>query len=268
VANLSLIGCSITSNGTVAADNGLHITDASGTVTLTSTSVTSSFGDNVDFDSTVSSAAVITNFTVTNGAYSSSANGAGFLVQLKNNAVIQTGSFTGVTLNANATFAIDIVTNDNSTIGNGSGAATGTFTISGNTITNDGGIAVSFAAGGGSGAGNMYVRFVGNVMTGTKSFAINVVSGAGTTGGTQKVLIDNNCIGMSGAATGTAPGHCGTTPGPVDSGSKLGEGIQVTQQGKTLGTVTITTISSETWLTAPESSATGLSTCKRSDRPR
>ena len=113
---------------------------------------------------------------------------------MKNNAVIQTGSFTGVTLNANATYAIDIVTNDNSTIGNGAGApATGTFTISGNTITNDGGVGVSFANGGGSGAANMYVRFVGNVMTFTKSHAINVVSGAGTTGGTQKVLIDNNC---------------------------------------------------------------------------
>jgi hypothetical protein len=241
VANLSLINCSVTSNGTVAADNGVHITDASGTVTFTNTSVTGSFGDNVDFDSTVSSAAVITAFTVTGGAYSSSTNGAGFLVQLKNNAVIQTGSLTGMTLDANATYAIDIVTNDNSTIGNGTGApATGTFTISGNTITNDGGVGVSFANGGGSGAGNMYVRFVGNVMTFTKSHAINVVSGAGTTGGTQKVLIDNNCIGMSGAATGTGAGHCGVTPGAVDSGSKLGEGIQVTQQGKTLGTVTIT----------------------------
>jgi len=144
-------------------------------------------------------------------------------------------------LNANATYAIDIVTNDNSTIGNGVGApATGTFTISGNTITNDGGIGVSFADGGGSGAANMYVRFVGNVMTGTKSFAVNVVSGAGTTGGTQKLLIDNNCIGMSGAVTGTGSGHCGTTPGAADSGSKLGEGIQVTQQGQTVGTVTIT----------------------------
>ena len=77
VNNLSLISCSVTSNGTVAADNGVHITDASGTVTFTNTSVTGSFGDNVDFDSTVSSAAVITTFTVTNGAYSSSANGAG-----------------------------------------------------------------------------------------------------------------------------------------------------------------------------------------------
>ena len=79
--------------------------------------------------------------------------------------------------------------------------------------------------GGGSGAANMYVRFVNNTMTFTKSHAINVVSGAGTTGGTMKVLIDSNIVGTSG------------TP---DSGSKLGEGIQVTQQGKTVGTVTIT----------------------------
>ena len=226
VNNFTLASCSVTSNGTVSADNGVHITDASGSVSMTNDSVTSSFGDNVDFDSTVSSAAVITTFTVTGGAYSSSTNGAGFLVQLKNNAVIQTGSFTGVTLNANATYAIDLVTNDNSTIGNGSGApATGTFTISGNTITNDGGVGVSFADGGGSGAANMYVRFLSNTMTFTKSHAINVVSGAGTTGGTLKVLIDSNIVG---------------TAGTPDSGSKLGEGIQVTQQGRTIGTVTIT----------------------------
>jgi hypothetical protein len=102
---------------------------------------------------------------------------------------------------------------------------TGTFTMSGNTITNDGGVGVSFADGGGSGAANMYVRFVLNTMTFTHSHAINVVSGAGTTGGTMKVLIDSNIVGTSG------------TP---DSGSKLGEGVQVTQQGKTVGTVTIT----------------------------
>src|ERR1700724_4524057 len=77
-------------------------------------------------------------------------------------------------------------------------------------------------------------------MSGTKSHAINIGSGAGSNGGTQKVLIDNNCIGMSGATTGTTAGHCGTTPGPANSGSTLGEGIQVTQQGKNLGTVTIT----------------------------
>ncbi len=85
----------------------------------------------------------------------------------------------------------------------------------------------------------MYLRFIGNVMTNTHSHGINIVSGATSTGGTQKVLIDNNCIGMSAATTGTAVGHCGTTAGPADSGSKLGEGIQVTQQSN-LGTVTIT----------------------------
>jgi hypothetical protein len=241
VNNFSLTGCNVTGNGTLAADNGLHITDASGTVGISGTTVTTSFGDNVDFDSTVSSAAVVTTMTVGTSTFSNSSNGAGFLIQLKNTAAINTGSITGCTFNANATYAIDVVTNDNSTTGDGVGApGTGTITISNNTVTNDGGVGISFAQGGGSGASNMYVRFIGNVLTNTHSHVINVVSGATSNGGTQKVLIDNNCIGMSGALTGTGVGHCGVTPGAADSGSKLGEGIQVTQQGRTVGTVTIT----------------------------
>jgi len=122
--------------------------------------------------------------------------------------------------------SLNLVANDNTVMGNSSGVLpSGAVTISNSTFTNSGGLGVSFASGGGNAASNMYVRFLSNTLTGTRSHAINVVSGASSTGGTQKVLLDNNHIG---------------TPGVPTSGSQIGEGIVVTQQGRTLQTVTIT----------------------------
>jgi len=228
--------------GSVAASSaGLYMQDIGGTVTLANDLVTGtsgSSGANVWIHQ--NNTATITLLTVTNGEFSTSANGIGFLIDTNQNAAINGGSITGATFNANASYALDVVANGDagttSTIGNGSGApATGTLTISNCIFTNNHGVGVSFASGGGFGASNTYIRFVNNVMTGTNSHVINVVSGAHSTGGTMQVLLSGNCIGMSGAT----PGNCGSSPGSANSGSTLGEGIQVTQQGKTLGTVTI-----------------------------
>ncbi len=225
VTNFSLSSSSVTGQGTTSSDNGIHLFDLAGAVTFSNDTVTGSVGHNVAVDATNSSTAVISTLTVTNGSYSNSTQGMGFLVQLKNTAAISTGSFSGVTFSGNASFGMDIVGNDNTTIGNGTGApATGTVTITGSTFTNNGGLGVSFAQGGGSGSSNMDVRFTTNTMTGQHSHAINVVSGATSAGGTQKVLISGNTIGNAGVA---------------GSGSAIGEGIVVTQQGKTTGTVTI-----------------------------
>jgi len=86
----------------------------------------------------------------------------------------------------------------------------------------------------------MYVRFVGNVMTGTHSHAINVVlwrhEHERNAEGAHRQQLHRHERGHN--RHHRRPLR--TTPGPADSGSKLGEGIQVTQQGKNLGTVTIT----------------------------
>jgi hypothetical protein len=147
-------------------------------------------------------------------------------VTLNNSASLATGAFTNVTFASNASTALNLVTNGNSTIGNSVGTLpSGAVTISSCTFTNNSPVGASFANGGGTGASNMYVRFLNNTMTGTGSNAVNVVSGATSTGGTQKVLIDGNTIGNAGVA---------------GSGSAFGGGIVVTQQGKVTQTTTIT----------------------------
>jgi hypothetical protein len=242
VNNFSLISSSLQTNGTVdTLDNGVKLTDTTGTVTFTSDNIAGSHASNVWLTNSPSSTAVITTLTVTGGSYNNTVNGTSFLSELHGSSSVNTALISGVTFSGNKSMGLNLVHNDSGNYGNGVGApATGTATVINCIFTNNNGLGVSFAAGGGNGTGSMYVRFVGNVMTGTNSHAINIVSGATSTAGTQKVLIDNNCIGMSGATTGTTAGHCGTTPGPANSGSTLGEGIVVTQQGKNLGTVTIT----------------------------
>jgi len=228
VNNFALLGTQVTGNGSsdAANDNGVRLIDASGAVTFTNDTVTGSFAHNVWLSATPSSTAAITSLTVTNGSYSSSSGGDGFLVSLSHTASIATGTFSGVTFAANASMALNLVTNDDSVIGNSVGSPpTGAVTITGSTFTNSGGLGVSFASGGGSGSSSMYVRFVSNTMTGTHSHAINVDAGANATGGTQRVLIDDNVIGNVGV---------------TGSGSAIGEGIVVTQQGNVTQTVTIT----------------------------
>ena len=231
VNGISLTGLSITGNGTVdTVDCGIRLVDTSGAITFASDTVSGSHADNVQIDSSNTSSAATSTLTVTNGSYSSSLNGMGFLVQLKDHASIGAGEITGATFASNASMGMNIVTNDNTTIGDssttapGSGPA-GSVTVTNSTFTNNGGLGVSFASGGGNAASTMYVRFTNNTLIGTKSHAINVVSGASSTGGTQKVLIDGNHIGTAGVPA---------------SGSQIGEGIVVTQQGKTVQTVTIT----------------------------
>jgi methionine-rich copper-binding protein CopC len=238
VNNFALVGASVTGNGTVANDHGVNLVDTTGNATLTNDTVSGSFDHNVVFDSSINSTAVLNSLTITNGTYSGpcssfpcpASGGDGLLVQTKHAAVIKTGSITGATFLNNTSWGIDLVQNADatftSTIGDGVGTpASGTFTISGCTFTHNT-LGISFASGGGNGVGHMLARFVNNTLTNTRSFAINVVSGAtSVSGSTQKVLLDNNHVG---------------TAGIPDSGSKIGEAIQVTQQGETVGTVTIT----------------------------
>jgi hypothetical protein len=226
VNNLALLGCQVLNNGTsTSTDAGVKLVDTSGVVTFATTTVSGSKAENVSITTTPASTAAMTSLTVTNGAYSSSLGGSGFLLALNNTASLATGTFSNVAFAGNASFALDFVTNDNSTIGNGVGALpSGAVTVSGCTFTNNV-LGASFANGGGSGSSNMYVRFLGNTLTGTSSQAVNVISGATSTGGTQRILIDGNTIGNAGVA---------------GSGSAFGEGIVVTQQGKVTQTTTIT----------------------------
>jgi hypothetical protein len=224
--NFALLGCQVLNNGTTFADNGIHLLDVSGVATFTNDTVTGSFNNNVWLDATVSSTAVMTSLTVTNGSYSSGANDDGFLVSLNHSAAINTATFTGVTFSNNASSGLQLQVNGNSTIGNGVGApATGTATVSGCTFTGNANTAADFDQGGGGGVSNMYARFVNNVnITGNGGPTVNIFSSSSSTGGTLKARLEGNHIGDA-AITG--------------SGGTFGPGIRVFLQGKTVGTVTI-----------------------------
>jgi hypothetical protein len=238
VNNFTLANSTVSTNGNTnsgtTTDGGVNLRDTTGNVTLTSDTMSGNFVNNVLINTCngtaycggVLSTASITNLSVTGGSYNSAAGGPSFLVQLYGSSSVVTANISGATFANNVTsYPINVVTNDSSVAGNGVGApATGTFTVTGCTFTNNQGIGPSFANGGGTGSPSMYVRFVSNNLQGTKSHAVNFVSGAAG-GGTMKMFIDSNIIGTAGTA---------------NSGSQLGTGIQITQQGTCTMTATVT----------------------------
>ena len=170
------------------------------------------------------------NTDVTGGSYNGSKQGTSFLSDLKNTSSVNMALFSGVTFSGNASMGLNLVHNDNGNYGNGVGNAAdplhqaGAATVTGCTITNNGGLGASFAGGGGNGTGSTLFRILNNTITGSKSHALNFVSGATATGGTYKALVSGNIIG---------------TAGVPNSGSAIGSGIVVTMQAQA-GTVTIT----------------------------
>ncbi|HXA16537.1 MAG TPA: putative Ig domain-containing protein [Thermoanaerobaculia bacterium] len=224
--NFALLGCQVLNNGTTLVDNGVHLVDVSGAATFTNDTVTGSFLNNVWLDASVSSTAVMTSLTVTNGTYSSSANDDGFLVSLKNAASINTATFTGATFSNNFAKGLQLQQNDNSVLGNGVGApTTGTITVTGCTFTNNN-VGASFEGGGGTnGTGSVYFRFVNNTnILGSQSDAVNFANGSDSGGGTFKAFVSGNVIGNAGVA---------------NSGSAFGNGMRFFLQGQQTATVTI-----------------------------
>lgn len=226
LSGFAMTNGSILNSGTAGSSyHGVHLIDTTGAVTIAGTTISGSNGNNLWIDTTSSSTAAMTSLTCSACTLSSSTTGDGLLVTLNGTSGIATGTISSCTMSSNTNgYGLDFVANGNASIGNVSASTSaGAVTVSGSTFQSNN-FGASFADGGGTGASNMYVRFTNNTLTGQNSHAVNVVSGATSTGGTQKVLISGNFIGNA-------------TSG---SGSAIGEGIVVTQQGKTTQTVTIT----------------------------
>jgi len=131
VNNFSLISPSLQNNGTVdTVDNGVKLTDTTGTVTFTSDNIAGSHSSNVWLENSPSSTAVITTLTVTGGSYNNTVNGTSFLSELHGSSSVNTALFSGVTFSGNASMGLNLVHNDSGNYGNGVGApATGTATV-------------------------------------------------------------------------------------------------------------------------------------------
>jgi hypothetical protein len=228
VAGFTLSNSSVLNNGTSAnVDHGIQLLDVSGAAAFTNDTVTGSHVTNLFFGGTVSSTVTTNSLTVSGGTYGNSATNSGIQVNMTHTSTLKTALISGVTFSSNASSGLQMVSNDNSIVGDGAGApASGTVTVSGCTFTNNAGnTAMDIDQGGGGGAGQMYARLINNTtITGNGGPAINIFTSSSSTGGTMKVRIDGNHVGNA-AVSG--------------SGTTLGPGIRVFLQGKTTNTVTI-----------------------------
>jgi hypothetical protein len=223
VAGLSLDNVSVTSNGDANGDNGIDLTQLTGTSPLTNTTVSNNFDSNV----VVSNSSGVLNLNVTGGAYSGATGGQG-------DGIFVEGTGTG-SQNLNVQGPITFANNVGDHIQHGSDAANTTdsdVTVNNATMTSPP------AAGGGPTCANnilgggITVSHGGNSntdLTLTNNNIQNSCIGAiavGTTGSVvdqQSAQVDatiqNNVIGMAGVA---------------GSGSVQGNGIFVDSNGNGL----------------------------------
>jgi hypothetical protein len=213
VAGLSLINCAITNNGNDSADEGVMVTNLTGTAAFTNTTVSGSAHNNVFIDNAAGNLASLTvsGSTFSNNGAAFGANG--FLLQARSTATVSTISITGSTFTGAPSDGLLIQAADTATITSA--------TVSGCTVT-DNGVGMNFTQ---SNAANITVKVLNNLtITGSQLAAINVFSSSGSTGGTFNARIQGNTIGNAGVAV---------------SGSAFGSGVRVIIQGQTRGIVLV-----------------------------
>jgi hypothetical protein len=229
----SLNFMNITDSAGAATDDGVVMTNVTGTVTIANSLVQNSphNGVTVDNNNTNMTAFNFTNTTVRCVAGqpcepAGSLGNDGLLLTMRGTSVLTSGTISGSTFSGVRSTGVQIQTNDTATIGSNSGGTiTNSFTIQNNTFTGNGiGIDIDESQ-----VSNLTFQVLNNTLTGTRSQVINVFSTAGTdTGPTSHTFvgkIDGNSIG---------------TQGTKDSGSVLGSGIRVVVQGDaTQGAVTV-----------------------------
>ena len=233
VASPSLSWMNITDSAGGAADDGLVLTNITGTVTIDQCTITNAphNGITVDNNNTNMTAFNLTNSIVQCQAGqpcqpSGSIGNDGLLLVMRGTSVLTSGVVSGSTFNGVRAVAIQIQTNDSGRIGSNSGGTiTNSFTVQNNTFTGNGqGIDIDESQ-----ISNLTFQVLNNTVTGSDSVAINAFTAAGAdTGPTAHTFvgkIDGNTIG---------------TQGVKDSGSRIGSGIRVVVQGTaTQGIVTV-----------------------------
>jgi VCBS repeat-containing protein len=220
VNNMTLSNCNLTTNGNAAAENGLQLGEASGsivgitgTLTMSNTNITASAGNNVHIRNT---SGTLTAMNITGGSFNdlNDVTGANsFLFETSGTATTTAATISGVTFNNNSPQrALEVQAHDTGTINN--------FVITGATFTNNG-IHASFTQD--TSASLDFELLNSNLQFADPLHAINVFSSATSTGGTLRANIDGNTIGTSGSP---------------QSGAK-GNAIRVFIQGRTQGIVRI-----------------------------
>ena len=239
----------INDNAGLATDDGMQLTNITGTVTFTGLSVSGSPHNGITFDNfnTNLTAFIMTNSTIACPAGfpcqpSGTTGNDGILLVMRGTSILTSGLISGSTFSGVRAVAVQIQTNDAARIGSASGGLitapvlSNSFTIQNNTFTGNG-IGIDMGI---SQVSSMAFQILNNTIVGkltipnaipntASSHAINAFTAAGADTGPASHFfvgkIDGNTIG---------------TPGVKDSGSGIGSGIRVVVQGQnTQGSVTV-----------------------------
>ncbi|WP_033408949.1 Ig-like domain-containing protein [Rudaea cellulosilytica] len=204
VTNFTLNRCNISDNaGSVAADDGLTLSNASGNVTLTNNSFNAARHQGVTVDNFSVNMA---SFTMTGNTVSNTPGGDGMLMQMRGTSVMTTGAIGGATAALGNTFSSNSATGLQ--IANADTGNIQSMNIQNNTISNNN--AGTDLDLGQSSSYNITVQ--NNNFQNQHTQVINMVQSTGSTAGSLTALIKNNTIG---------------TQGTLDSGSAIGSGIRV-----------------------------------------
>ena len=204
VTNFTLNRCNISDNaGSVAADDGLTLSNASGNVTLTNNSFNAARHQGVTVDNFSVNMA---SFAMTGNTVSNTPGGDGMLMQMRGTSVMTTGAIGGATAVLGNTFSSNSATGLQ--IANADTGNIQSMNIQNNTISsNNAGTDLDL---GQSSSYNITVQ--NNNFQNQHTQVINMVQSTGSTAGSLTALIKNNTIG---------------TQGTLDSGSAIGSGIRV-----------------------------------------
>ena len=237
----------LTDSAGVATDDGMVLTNITGTVTIDNSAILNSphNGITVDNNNTNMAAFNLTNSLVSCASGqpcqpSGSIGNDGLLLVMRGTSVLTKGLVSGSTFSGHRALGVQIQTNDTARIGVNSGVpatfvldANNSFVIQSNTFTGNGqGIDVATSQ-------------VSNM---TFQILTNTVTGIDTSGGGNGSATAINVFTAAGADTGPAAhsfvgkidGNIIGTQGVKDSGSGFGNGIRVVVQGQnTRGVVTV-----------------------------
>jgi VCBS repeat-containing protein len=228
VNNFTLNHANVSDNGGGATDEGLELTNISGALTVSNSTITNAPHNGIFLHNTNTNLATftVTNTTITDTVAQALGND-GILVETSGTSVLGSADISGSTFSNLRATGIQVSAEDTSRIGSATGgliggtAGTGddlanSFTVQNNTFTNDN-IALDMSQ---SQTADEVFQLLGNTINGSHSEAINTASATGSdTGPAAHYMvgkIDGNTIG---------------TVNVKDSGSAIGNGIRVDAEG-------------------------------------
>ena len=208
--NVTLNHCSVSdAAGDGTTDDGVHLSNVTGTVSLTNDAITGAPHHGLSLDNlNVNLASLTMTATTVSGA----GGGSGADLHLRGTSTLTAGTISGCTFSSNFATGLRVLGSNTSSVG---GLTVQNNTVRDNTIGMD--LDLENAA-------SMTVDVLTNTFNNHQSQVLNLFTSSTTTGGTLRAKVQGNVIG---------------TAGVFNSGSFFGDGIRAIIQGGTSGVLTI-----------------------------